>query len=150
MITDGLSTENIQRYLRYTAKIGDYLQMAELSSVMVLDHEHRRQVHEENRPWDEIDSDKVYFHLKPFTTSTSGNAPFRQQPVCIRFNNGNCFRTYCKYSHVCMICKGDHPKTQHWGDQTSCDTSAPPPPSHHATPAPPSALNPAAPRFRPF
>ena len=67
LISDGLQGEDIQRYLRYTSKIGDYLQMAEISSVMVLDHQHRMQVHEENRPWDMIDSDKVYFHLKHST-----------------------------------------------------------------------------------
>ena len=32
---------------------------------MLLDNEHRKQTNEENRPWNDINSDEVYFHLKP-------------------------------------------------------------------------------------
>ena len=65
-ITDeGLAIDGIKSNLSYTAKTGDYLQVSETSLVILLDNEHCKQVNEENRPWDYIERDKVYFHIKP-------------------------------------------------------------------------------------
>ena len=131
------------RYLRYTRKIGDYLQSADTSSVMILDHEHRIQVFEEDRRWDCIDSDKVYFHLK---SPKSLNSPrvnkdtsHNGKQICRNFNNGNCYYCACKYAHVCLSCRGDHPRIQHFAGQhvsqhinpqhfAPANVSVPPPP----------------------
>ena len=143
LMADGVDRDEIQRYLRYTVKVGDYLQMAETSSVMLLDNEHRRQVYEENRQWDNIDSDKVYFHLKTHSFFKSkGKQPAtddRGKQICLRFNKGHCYMTYCKYSHVCLLCKGDHPRHQHQQGPQNGGQNAP-------------AVDPQVPppRFRPF
>ena len=116
LMAEGMSQENVIKYLRYTSKIGDYLQTSDQSSVMLLDNEHRRQVYEEHRDWDSIDGDKVYFHLKSLTTRWQKKSTYmddKSKPTCIRFNRGTCFYQFCKYQHVCEICKGNHPKTQH-------------------------------------
>ena len=134
LVADGMDQDEVQQYLKYTGKVGDYLQMAEVSSVMLLDNEHRRQVHEEGRQWDNIDSDKVYFFLKAQSAQPSFKQKFKQQatdengrPICIRFNKGICHMSFCKYSHVCLICKGDHPKMQHGlGQNSGLPPSQPP------------------------
>ena len=51
------------------------------TSVMLLEYEHRRQVREENRPWDMIDSDKVYCHLKANVPSAKQNFQKHKQPT---------------------------------------------------------------------
>lgn len=130
LITEGMEMLDVQRYLRYTIKVGDYLQMAETSSVMLLDNEHRRQVQEEGRQWDNIDSDKVYFYLKAQSAGPAPKQKFKQvtdengKPICLRYNKGACYMSFCKYAHVCLVCKGDHPKVQHGVGQ-----SVTPPPS---------------------
>ena len=117
LIKEGLDVAGILSYLRYTAKIGDYLQMSDQSSVMLLDHEHRRQVHQEGRDWDNIDGDKVYFHLKAPTSKPHARSfvstDEKGRPICKRFNKGICFSSFCRYAHICFVCKGDHPKMAH-------------------------------------
>lgn len=124
IVEDATDTQDILKYLKYTAKVGDYLQTSDTSSVMLLDYEHRRQVGEEDREWDNIDSDKVYFHLK----NRDQNRPQQQKPICIRYNKGGCTLAHCKYAHICMQCKGDHPRLIHY--------NATPAPSVHQGSAP--------------
>lgn len=148
LIAEGLEMDGVQQYLRYTEKIGDYLQMAETSSVMLLDHAHRNHVHDHARAWDNIDSDKVYFHLK--ATASQPRPKFKQatdergKPICIRYNKGSCYMTYCKYAHVCFLCKGDHPKIHHGAPQNHASAS-----TDHAQAAQPT-MPPPPPRFRHF
>ena len=110
----------VSKYLRYTAKIGDYLQMSDYGSVMLMDHEHRKQVIEEGREWDNIDGDTVIFHLKAPSSNSARAYPKVStpsdsggKPICRRFNRGQCFSPNCRYSHICFTCKGDHPKLVH-------------------------------------
>ena len=42
LIEGGLALGGIKSYLRYTVKIGNYLQISEVPSVMLLDDDHRR------------------------------------------------------------------------------------------------------------
>ena len=130
MMEDGIEADDIKAYLCYTIKAGNYLQVSETASVMLLDNEHRIQIQNEGRMWDSIDGDKVYFHLKPIATG-NGKPKYQQRPapdgrpICIRFNRpSGCELTYCKYSHVCMICCGDHSKLQHTNGEPS--VSVPP------------------------
>ena len=48
----------VKTYLR-DIKRGDFLQVSEASLVMLLNNEYRKQVHEESRQWDHINTDKV-------------------------------------------------------------------------------------------
>ena len=63
-LLDEMDKDTIAAYLRYTMKIGDYLQVSDVSSVMLLDEDHRKQVKRERSQWDEIDGDKHYFFLE--------------------------------------------------------------------------------------
>lgn len=161
LIGEGMNMDGVRSYLRYTSKIGDYLQVSEPSSVMLLDNEHRRQVYDESRQWHEIDGDKVYFHLKSASTANDNHRyHHKAQPtddhgrtICLRYNRGSCFMTYCKFSHVCLLCKGDHPKSMHQNLQQvphaphiAQPGSAPQAPVMASAAAPP----PVAPRFRHF
>ena len=76
-LLDNMDKATITSYLRYTAKIGDYLQVSEPSSVMLLDEEHRKSVTRENRQWDDIDGDRRYFYLEK-SKSSSGNVGNRR------------------------------------------------------------------------
>ena len=150
LISEGMEMDGVQQYLRYTTKMGDYMQMSEVASVMLLDQEHRRQVHEEGRQWDSIDSDKVYFHLKSETSKPAHKmrqpTDDKGKPICIRYNKGTCYLTFCKYAHVCQICKGDHPKIHHHGSSVNFGEQ------QHPPPLPPSAqgMHPQQQRFRHF
>ena len=64
LIEEGMNIDGVKAYLRYVSKVGDYLQVSEASSVMLLDNEHRKQVHEESRQWDHIDRDKGSWEAK--------------------------------------------------------------------------------------
>ena len=59
-----MDIDGVKAYLRYVSKVGEYLQISEASSAMLLDNEHRKQIHEENCQWDHIHRDKVYFYQK--------------------------------------------------------------------------------------
>lgn len=126
LIDDGLDMAAIKRYLRYTAKVGDYLQVSETSSVMLLDNDHRSQVFEEDRAWDNIDGDKRFFYLeknRPAGLPISKPKPRNKQAtdsagktICFKYNSpGGCQLTYCKFSHTCIVpgCSGEHSKQQH-------------------------------------
>ena len=123
LLDTNMSTEQLKGYIRYTAKIGDYLQVSTPQSVMLLDDVHRSQVEEEGRDWNNIDSDKVYFHLKQMEGSAIGEAGFQSkswqkktsegQVICKRYNRNSCNLTFCKFAHVCMWCCGSHPQHQH-------------------------------------
>ena len=130
---DTVDKDTIRRYLRYTGKVGDYLQVSDAPSVMLFDEEHRRQVVKEGIDWDRIDGDTRYFYLekdentapaskqskssytrgskKPGPVDSDGN------PICIGYNTQNgCNRGWCSYSHVCsqIGCHASHPKFQHY------------------------------------
>ena len=40
-------------------------------------------------------------------------------PICGDFNNGNCTRRVCSFKHICLSCKGNHPRI-------SCSSRRPP------------------------
>ena len=149
LLGEGLDQQGIWAYLRYSSKIGDYLQVSKPYSVMLLDHEHRKQVHEENRAWDNIDGDKVYFYLKSsdkhdrpdthrFDRKEQATDP-AGRVICLRYNgHTGCHLTYCRFSHVCMICHGNHPRMQHHNPQQA-----------EGGPQNAGAQNAGPPRFRP-
>lgn len=148
-IEQGLDQAGIKAYLKYTEKIGDYLQVSEISSVMLLDHAHRQLVFEENRRWDDIDGDMRYFYLEK-SKSTTPAGPKQKRSfksstdhsgniICGRFNAiQGCQLQYCKFSHVCSVqgCNMDHPRHAHIG-------------SHNSAPARPYNGSADPPRFRP-
>lgn len=128
-LLDTLDTEAVKKYLRYTAKIGDYLQMSEVASVMLLDEDHRKLVSRDGREWDDIDGDKRYFYLEKERAkqyrAPVGRAPQSKKrgpvdeagkPICLSFNSqAGCTRSWCNFSHVCSIngCTESHPRHQH-------------------------------------
>jgi hypothetical protein len=66
LITSGsLTTSTLNDYLEYTRKLGDLLQLYTPSSVFLLDHHHRVEVHESiTRKWSDIDCTLENAHLK--------------------------------------------------------------------------------------
>ena len=120
LIEGGLALDGIKSYLRYTVKIGNYLQISEVPSVMLLDDDHRRvQKEEPQRDWDDIDGDKRYFFLekRQYTTKPSRKAQKDPsgRPICLKYNsNYGCTLPYCKFAHVCSSCNGDHTKQHHY------------------------------------
>ena len=66
LITSGsLTTSSLTDYLEYTRKLGDLLQLYMASSVFLLDHHHRVEVHESGiRRWSDIDCTLENAHLK--------------------------------------------------------------------------------------
>ena len=49
------------------------------------------------------------------TTNRRASIP----PICGDFNNGNCSRRVCSFKHICLSCKGNHPRV-------SCSNRRPP------------------------
>mgnify|MGYP001552461939 CR=1 FL=1 len=125
----------IKQYLRYTAKVGDYLQVSDVPAVMLFDENHRKQVHDEGKCWDDIDGDCRYFYLEKEDKSRIASNRFQHhgatynrrpkqlgpvdaagQPICISYNKqSGCTRPVCNYGHVCSFpgCYGPHPRFQH-------------------------------------
>ena len=133
---DNLDKDAVRRYLRYTAKVGDYLQISDAASVMLFDEEHRRQVAREGQRWDEIDGDTRYFYLEKENDDTAkankqqSQKPQNNQarkkprgpvdetgtPICLRYNQERgCTSTWCTFAHVCSLagCQAAHPRHLH-------------------------------------
>ena len=136
LIDEGMDMEGVKSYLRYTVNIGNYLQVSKPPSVMLLDNEHRHQVYEEHKQWQQIDGEKMYFYLKPLPEKGE-KQDHRSEPVprdaygktlCLRYNRpSGCQLTFCKFSHVCLVCQGPHSKMQHQeANQTSNSQGGPP------------------------
>ena len=131
---DTLDKDTVRKYLRYTAKVGDYLQVSETPSVMLFDEEHRCQVAREGQTWDVIDGDTRYFFLekeKETDEASSQQSKSKQpqsrrkqrgpvddsgNPICLSYNKEQgCSRSWCTYSHICSVqgCNASHPKHLH-------------------------------------
>ena len=128
-LMDSMTTDEVRDYLKYTAKVGDYLQKSDSTSVFLLDEEHRRMVASEGQKWNDVDGDKRFFYLESSESSTKAQASnFRKKPrgnlpmdnngnpICLSFNSEKgCTRSWCSYSHVCSMqgCQASHPRHLH-------------------------------------
>jgi len=123
---DNLDKGTVASYLRYTAKIGDYLQLSEPPSVMLLDEDHRKMVARDNTAWDMIDGDKRYFFLEKSKSSyrlatQKKTRPVDEtgKPICLGYNSqAGCTRPWCTYNHICSVngCKENHSRFQHYAN----------------------------------
>ena len=128
LINDGRlsSTNDILDYLDYTAIFSDYAQVNEVESLMLYDHEFRKKQFRKSRSWGEDDLHLSNFYLQ--RRREVSRKPEKQRPsdrparvvdqqgfeVCRNYNNFGCYREYCRYSHVCAICKDkSHTKAYH-------------------------------------
>lgn len=139
LIDKGADKNTVEKYLRYTAKMGDYFQVSDASSVMLLDEEHRKMVARESRQWDDIDGDKRYFYLekdrraKPQNSKGQAKKQFPMdnegKPICMGFNSqAGCLRGWCNYSHICSVtgCYQPHTRFQHNNQQQFRNQAMPP------------------------
>ena len=136
----GMTLTDVLKYLKYTAKIGDYLQVSETPSVMVLDNDHRQGVAQGLTSWDIIDQDKRYFFLEK---SRTANKPFKKnvaqrdpqgRPICLKFNGAmGCNLSFCRFSHVCSTCFGEHPRLEHTGNPSAPNLQSSVPPRFRPT-----------------
>ena len=136
LIANGeLSSKGIVDYLEYTSDFGDYAQVCEKESLMIYDHEYRLKQARKKTQWGVEDVHLANFYLQrknrhPGTQTSKTNNSWNRQPstpprsrdsaggeICRTFNGSGCQRSFCKYSHVCAICKdGTHSQTAHMGD----------------------------------
>ena len=132
-LIDNMDLPTIKSYLRYTVKIGNYLQVCHVPSVMKLDDVHRSEIADGTASaWNALDSDQCFFLLKKkedpehqFSDKQQQRRPFVKKTnfdtsgsrICFDFNKpSGCQRgDSCVYSHVCQVsgCMGNHPKYQH-------------------------------------
>ncbi|MEW8544393.1 MAG: hypothetical protein AB2693_12740, partial [Candidatus Thiodiazotropha sp.] len=77
-----------------------------------------------HEPWNKIYSD-LWLKLMTNTNKLEANT-FQFKPsfagqsnqsrltlgICFDFNKGKCYFKNCRFSHVCLACKGDHPENQ--------------------------------------
>ena len=61
---DTMDKETLWKYLNYMAKRGDYMQVSDPSTAILLDDEHIRLVAREDQEWDNIDGDKLVIYLE--------------------------------------------------------------------------------------
>jgi hypothetical protein len=118
------STQELSDYFDYTIGVGDSLQLFTTSSVMILDNEHRIDVHKTGRRWNNVDSRLENRYLKRKeevqgkpqqqvgAKSTfvggdrSGGGRSSDRPrsgnICWQFNSaeGCPFHDRCRFSHV--------------------------------------------------
>jgi hypothetical protein len=120
LITSGrLSPGQISDYLEYNRKIGDLLQLFVPSSVFLLDHNHRLEVHHDaKRRWNEIDATLQSSHLRrkdavvadstfnksaPSSSNAASSQARRRRGVCYAYNSPEGCREgkdRCRYEHV--------------------------------------------------
>lgn len=77
-----------------------------------------------SEPWNKIYSDlwlklmtnsgKTEFQASQTRIGTLGqpNQPRPSRGICFDFNKGRCYFKNCKFSHICLACKGDHAEKQ--------------------------------------
>ena len=116
-------------YLAYTAKVGDLANRYSWISVMLYDNEYRGLQAAYNFRWGSDIPHLTTVCLKErqpspkqSVKSPPGNKPLSKgKEICRQFNRGSCsFGSKCIFSHVCFICKGQHPVGDH--DKLSSDT----------------------------
>ncbi len=124
---DKMDHAEIDSYLEYMVQMSDYLQVCKPPSVMLLDEEHRIRVARGGRRWDDIDQMKAFFYLEkkedesddkkksPSSFVKKSNASGGEKQLCFDFNKEEgCHRSYCRYAHICSICKSSsHPRHKH-------------------------------------
>ena len=115
----------VLEYLDYTIQFGDYCQLYTIPSMMLLDDAHRRRQSDEDSKMSDISQHQFRFLLKSRNQAATGSTNVSQQskskktddrgrPVCRDFNQSTgCRFPKCKYAHICLICKGNHPQFQH-------------------------------------
>jgi hypothetical protein len=123
-----LDVSRLQSYLRLNAHVGELLDAGyDWKVVLSYDEDMRVAQHDRQCDWDTPDLRLVTKHMtapknlrqaeakaKPQQRLTSSG-----QPLCGSFNSANgCKRQACKYAHVCRICEGRHPASQHKTDET--------------------------------
>ena len=94
-----------------------WLPSSETSWVMLLDNKHCEQANDENWPWDDIDIDKVYYHLKPaqenhkLSNNIKNVNPPKMQLAKVFVWNSNAHRVaHSPSAPTFALCHGDHPK----------------------------------------
>jgi hypothetical protein len=113
-----LTPVQVSEYLDYNRKIGDLLQLYTPSSVFLLDHNHRLEVHQsEKKRWNKIDATLQSSHLRlkdvrqPLDSGSSGRSSVssagstrrRKRGVCWNYNSAEGCRVgkeRCQYEHV--------------------------------------------------
>jgi hypothetical protein len=125
MLND-MDHEDIRDYLEYNVQIADYLQVCKTSSVMLLDEDHRANVHE-GAPWTPINQQQMFFFLEKKEEAPPTKKPWQRsklptddtgKQICLKYNSEEgCHRSFCRYSHVCSVpnCKETHSRLQHNG-----------------------------------
>jgi hypothetical protein len=123
VLSPGFSSIELQQYNEFTRQIGDLLQLYSVSSVMVLDHEHRRHVAATGRAWDDISHHLEKIHLRSASLVTASpvsvavKSKKKSSHVCRAFNTRQGCKNGddCTYRHVCSEknCTGKHPKHEH-------------------------------------
>jgi hypothetical protein len=134
LLTPTMSDDEFDSYQEYTSQIGDLLQLYTVSSVMQLDHAHRKHVHATGRAWDHISChlDKIHLRLKGFHGYQDDSVSKHSNPdhkldksdkkrksnrPCFAYNEkrGCKYGDGCNYKHKCSErgCGKDHPKFEH-------------------------------------
>ena len=130
ILSESMSAEQIACYHEYTRNVGDLLQLYTVSSVMLLDHAHRKHVHATGRAWDNVSRhlDKMFLRLKnvqgtPDEVSASSSSSVSKPEIrkstrpCFAYNSkaGCKYGNGCRYKHKCSErgCGKDHPKWDH-------------------------------------
>jgi len=128
-------TPELALYLDYLRQLGDLLLNYTSTSVYCLDHEHRHEVLESGRPWNEINSSLQLNWLKrkdavspnptlPPRVQGRPNSLFarnalasKSQIICYLFNSpeGCPFGSSCKFLHKCSVegCTESHSALKH-------------------------------------
>jgi hypothetical protein len=129
-------TPELAMYLDYLRQLGDLLLNYTSTSVYCLDHEHRYEVAEKGRPWNEINSSLSLNWLKkkdmPNLPSSGTSARVSNRPnslyarnaagpksqiICYLYNQpeGCPFGAGCRFVHKCSVenCPESHPATKH-------------------------------------
>jgi hypothetical protein len=123
-----LATDHIGYYLAYTVKVCDLAQRYTWQSVLLYDREYRRLQATFGFPWGSDTQHLNTVHLRPKwneTDSKKGSVKTphiedknyvggSQVPICRLYNHSVCtYGSNCKYRHLCVVCQGNHPQSNH-------------------------------------
>ncbi len=133
LILDGkLSNAGERDYRNYTYIINELAIRYQWQSVLLYDREYRKLQATQGFRWGHTldHSGKVFLKEKVYQQGkTDGQSPggkgnksekqdkWRKSSVevCRNFNEGNCFRDWCKFAHICSVprCNKPHARTEH-------------------------------------
>ena len=111
---EGITCQTLLDYIDYSINVADYLQTFAHPQVLRFDKNHRKQVAQYSKRWNDVDPhlDRLFLHVLPTKRQVRPQQKTKPQrfydnfgnEICTKFNTtSGCTFPQCKYRHVCYI-----------------------------------------------